>query len=59
MVVVLTKEREVDEWWPEEGDEHSYSLVLQGKRSDSEALDKLASTFQGPVGGCRVGRTSL
>ena len=36
VVVVVTREGEADEWWPEEGDQHSYSLVVQGRRNDSE-----------------------
>ena len=35
VVVVLTKEDEVDGWWPEEGDQHSYSLVVGRTWRDS------------------------
>lgn len=35
VVVVLTRDEEVDSWWPEEGDEHSYSLVVDGSRKES------------------------
>ena len=36
VVVVLTREDEVDDWWPEEGDGHAYSLVVDGIRRESE-----------------------
>ncbi len=38
VVVVLTREEEVGDWWPEEGDEHSYSLVVDGARIESAWL---------------------
>lgn len=39
VVVVLTREEEVDPWWPEEGEQDSYSLVVGGKWVDSKCLD--------------------
>lgn len=44
VVVVLTRGQEADDWWPEEGDEHSYSLVVQGRRADSKYRTLWAST---------------
>lgn len=37
VVVVLAKEEEVDPWWPEEGEQHSYHLVVGGKWVDSKS----------------------
>lgn len=36
VVVVLTQEDEVDTWWPEEGEQHSYSAVVDGSRVESK-----------------------
>lgn len=38
VVVVLTRDEEVDSWWPEEGEQHSYSLVVDGTRRESMYL---------------------
>ena len=35
VIIILTKEDEVDAWWPEEGESHSYSLVVDRQRQDS------------------------
>ena len=36
VVVVLTEQGEVDLWWPEESEQLSYSLVVEGEWMDSE-----------------------
>ena len=36
VVVVLTRDEEVGGWWPEEGEQHSYSLVVDGTRNESK-----------------------
>lgn len=38
MVVVLTREDEVDSWWPEEGEQQSQSLVVDGDWIDSKLI---------------------
>lgn len=37
VIIVLCKEEEADPWWPEEGDEHIYSLVMGGAWMDSKS----------------------
>lgn len=43
VVVILTMEEEVTGWWPEEGEQLSYPLVVDGIWEEGEEVEKVYS----------------
>ena len=47
VVIVLTRDNEVDSWWPEDGEQHSYSSVIDGTRIESKSTGSYWPNLKG------------